>query len=331
MVEMAILVVTHVGTVVRSPLRQEHKVYYLKGLGAAFALAIVLGMIINVGVGFGIAAAVESAEAVDNGMMIGEGVSKVIAAYFVCSITLKIPRWFGISNYVKPGELEKKKELILNADEEELGMKRGPLSVSLFWNAFRETVEGGVLTALTYLFSTAPLNTLGASVGIGLAVAIFVSIIFGLGAYYFSPKAFGILATALTILLSLGLVTGAVHEFEELYTVDYGVSSPVVFSVDEESAEGSALGTLEAVGLASEMTQLTMSTFFITLFVLIALNIWYNYYGKEVYNFTFCFRKLKQVLRRIWHRNDTKQQQEQDDTVVKPEQEANPDSSQGKV
>ncbi|KAH9254466.1 hypothetical protein BASA81_007579 [Batrachochytrium salamandrivorans] len=296
LVEMSILVLSHVGTVLRSPLRRERKIYYARGLGLSFAAALLIGMIVSVSVGFGIAAAVENSDTVDNGMMIGEGVSKVIAAYFVCSVTLKIPRWFGISNYVKPGEKEKQEAITKGADLDDLGVKRGELSLSLFWNAVRETIECGVLTALTYLFSTAGLDTLGASVGVGIAVCVFVSVTFGLGGVYLSAKAFGIAATGLTILLSLGLVTGAVHEWEELFTVDNGYSSPVVFSIDEDTAEGSALGTLEAVGLASEMTQLTMSTLFITLFVLIVLNVWHNYYGKEVYNFTYCFKKAAKLL-----------------------------------
>lgn len=49
------------------------------------------------------------------GIEAGEAVSKLIAAYFVIKLMFKIPKWFGLSNYVEKAENVQSAAVILYA------------------------------------------------------------------------------------------------------------------------------------------------------------------------------------------------------------------------
>jgi hypothetical protein len=86
-----------------------------------------------------VAAAIDSAADVKSGMEWAEGISKLLAAIFICSLAMKIPKWFGISNYVSPRKLN-----LESLDEtEDMPVRRYQLGASLFWNSLREVTEAG--------------------------------------------------------------------------------------------------------------------------------------------------------------------------------------------
>jgi hypothetical protein len=139
------------------------------------------------------------------------------------------------------------------------------------------------------------LDGLGASIGVGIAIALFVTVIFGLGAKYLSVKFFALFGTGLAILLADGLVTGATREWEEVHHGSTGQESTVVFALDVDTADATVMDAFGAIGLGSEMTQLTLCSFFITLAVLIYLQVWNNVYGREVYTISWCCKRVCKI------------------------------------
>ena len=92
--EGALFVMSHFGAVIKHPnLSQQEKLHYLKAMVPAVISGVVLGAVISIAVGFGIARATSSLNSVSYGVELGEAISKLIGAYFVAKLSLKIPKW----------------------------------------------------------------------------------------------------------------------------------------------------------------------------------------------------------------------------------------------
>ena len=263
----------------------------------ALAGGLTAGIIISIAVTLSVQAAVSDVDTVENGVEAGEAASKLIAALFVIPFSLKLPQWFGISNYVS--ENKKKREAIIVGEPShtpvEIDAEKGEtaadikpepedslfsLGISLFWNSMREFSEGGCFTGIVSVLSADAMDQLAASVGTGVAAAIVVGIIMYLGAKYISPYGFGIAATAIAICLSSGLTVGSVKSFEEVYAVNHDDrNSGTLCMVDDATTEGNVLGVFQFMGISTSMTKLTCA-FFVACYVLLCFaQYWHNYLG----------------------------------------------------
>jgi hypothetical protein len=257
--------------------------------------------VISVSVGYSVASIIEEeSEKVDGGIEAGEGASKLIAFVFVVGLALKLPRWFGISNYVsekstnsteiavaKPLDPEDPERKSLTA---EFGGKFG-LSLSLFWNAAREATEGGVFTALIVLLEEDANAALAPSVLVGVAGAIGGAIIVGLGTKYISHKGFAIAATVIASALSVGLLTGSVAAFEEVYDIQHdGQNSGYVYNL-EDAGDVQTSDVLEAfgfVGIGGEFTKLVLVVWVFSIVFLALAQYWHNYLGYRLFPKVSC-------------------------------------------
>jgi hypothetical protein len=260
-----------------------------------------------VSVGYSVASIIqEEGDKVDGGIEAGEGASKLIAFIFVVGLALKLPRWFGISNYVsekstkvvvasaKLSDTEnpaiKSEEIGEHCSADEFGGKIG-LSVSLFWNAARESTEGGVFTALIVLLEESSSSVLAASVLVGVAGAIGAAIVVGFGAKYISRKGFAIAATVVASALSVGLSTGSARAFEEVYDIQHdGQNSGFIYKYGESDVQKKdVLEAFGFVGIGGELTVLVL-VFWIFSIVSIALaQYWHNYLGYRLFPKVPCF------------------------------------------
>jgi hypothetical protein len=283
LLEGAMFATSHIGAVTKNTgLSPQEKENYLKRLIPALACGVITGGIISVAVGFSVAQAIGSLDTVANGVEAGEGASKAIGAFFVSSLTLKIPQWFGISNYHKHlPETDIENQNAENPPINAIG-SRMALSMSLFWNTLRESTEGGVLTALAVLLSKNSMAALGPSIGVGAGSALVVGGGLALGAKYVSPKAFGITSACIAELLTIGLVTGAVRSFEQVYAAGNDeASTPVLYDFGGTQL-GDTLTAFEFMGISDKLTALTLATGLATATTLTGLQIWHNYYGKPL-------------------------------------------------
>ena len=83
---------SHVGTVMKNNDIDDaqKRVYYIE-MGAGVVCGIIGGFLIAIGFGFGLTS-ISSLEDADIGIEMGEGLSKLLGAYFVAKMMLKIPK-----------------------------------------------------------------------------------------------------------------------------------------------------------------------------------------------------------------------------------------------
>ena len=290
--EGTMFVASHFGAVVKnSYLSKEEKQHYLNALVPGLICGVFTGGAISIGVGFILSKAIGSLDSAENGLELGEAISKTIGAWFVTKMTLKIPQWFGISNYhapTKPTNSQNQTDLDLeNENKIEINQNttlesRLTMAFSLFWNSLRETTEGGVLTAMTALLSKNSMDSLGPSVAVGAGSALILGGGMALGAKYISPRGFGIAAATLAELLAIGLITGAVRSFEEVYASGHeDKTSPVIYDL-EGTQIGDALTAFEFMGISDHLTALQLTTWIVSAASITGLHIWQNYFGKSL-------------------------------------------------
>ena len=275
-IEAITFIVSHIGAVVKNPnMTPEQRSYYLKRLVPAVLGGFLGGIVVTVCVAVPLAHLAALLN-VQDGVDIGEGVSKTVASIFVVDMTIKLPVWFGISNYRKPiktpavedaeptrttsssgagipddagavvpADAETPAKAAVSERDATHGLASAQImALSLLWNTWREACEGGLLTAVVAVVGDYPASEVGASIGVGLLCAFILAAIFAFGARNVSPVAFGVAAAALSQLLSMGLVTGAVREFEGVYGYYHdGASSAVIYSAGYE--QGYELSSLE--------------------------------------------------------------------------------------
>jgi high-affinity Fe2+/Pb2+ permease len=241
-IEMTMFITTHVGAVVKNELmNDEDKQNSYRRAAFGVAMGVLLGAIISLSVGFGVKQATDDVEI---GLEAGEGISKLIGFIFVAKMALKIPKWFGFSRFVEYKKIEKNVDgegdemsatdgtvlaggkVPTDENESALVAKAPPkvdlsededmanIGVSLFWNTLRESAECGCFTAIEVLVNPSAEKAVGASVGIGLGVAILVASVCLCGSNYMDMQYFGIFCASISHLLASGLATGATHAFE---------------------------------------------------------------------------------------------------------------------
>jgi hypothetical protein len=327
LIEAVMFITSHVGAVAKHPtLTKEQRWKYLERLIPAVMFGFFFGLIITIAVAIPLSQQADKLHTAHSGVEIGEGISKTIAFFFVMDLTLRLPKWFGISKYIDTDDHKTTTQSSVTAlsssfkqqqqqpppittdDQEQIvddidkqtadtagtttttneqilpSPKLDPawkLALSLFWNTFRESCEGGLLTAVTVILSQSPSTEIGASVGTGIAAAVILAIIFYLGAKYISAIAFGIFAAIIAQLLAMGLSTGAVREFEEAYASNHnGVNSGTIYEAEGATAYG--LTSLEFMGWSGSLTAMTLATWLIGLFSITSMQIWHNVLGKRL-------------------------------------------------
>lgn len=277
LIEGCMFCVTHIGAVLKNDLfTKEQKRKYLLILIPAILTGVSIGLLVAIGIGVSLVYAVAESSNTQYGIEVGEGVSRMIGAFFVTDLTIKIPKWFKISNYEEP-----KKEGEGNPSD--FG-QRWEIGFSLFWNVLRESIEGGALTAVAVVLSDQSKNALGASVGVAFAATFVLSLFFSLGAKYISSKLFGVLAAALAQLLAMGLWTGMTKSFQEVDALRNGRdedqgASPVIYN-HEGTTYGDSLTILEFIGFSSILTRLTLAIWLLSFVLISFAQFWHNYLGK---------------------------------------------------
>lgn len=280
LIEGCFFCVTHIGAVVKNDIMTtEEKKKCLKILIPSILSGVSMGLLISIAVGISIVFAVGDTTNTDYGVEVGEGVSRLIGAFFVTDLVFKLPKWFKISNYKDPKQTD---ALV----EEEAFSKRWQVGFSLFWNVLRESIEGGTLTAAAVILSAESEFALRNSIGVAIAATVVLAAIFGAGAKYISIRIFGILATFLAQVLAVGLWTGAARSFEEVYAInasgddDEGTTA-MIYNY-EGTSYGDSLTVLEFMGFSYALTALTLSIWLIGWVVLTFMQIWHNYLGKPL-------------------------------------------------
>ena len=184
-------------------------------------------------------------------------------------LTLKIPKWFGISNYVAPDNLVKVETKYM-------------LSSSLFWNIIREAAEGGILTAITVLLSSFSATTTVVSVAVGITAAVGGGGLIVFGVHYLNRLASSLFATVLTMMLATGLIVGAVREFESAYMTGSGnAGSDVIYALDDANGNTHVLSAWEWCGISDKVTVATLVAYIVTVVGLCFAQIWSNYLGYD--------------------------------------------------
>lgn len=279
-IEGAMFIMTHVGAIMHvTSLSFTDKMYYLRAMLAGILTGLLLGILVSLAVGYSLKVAIHDEEGVDYGVEGFEAVSKLIGAIVVSSLTLKLPRWFGMSNF----QYETNKKVI---DSENIE-SRYVMAMSLFWNILRETIEAGVICAVIIVLEEEAMEegkeSWPESIVVGAAVAVGVGGFLALGAKYVSTKGFGLIAIFISQLLAVGLWTGSAHAFEEIYAENHedadGNHMETGIIWEKEDNAGFTLDGFGFMGLKHEWTQLQLSVFIIFHVLLIGLSVWKHYFG----------------------------------------------------
>lgn len=265
-------VVSHFGAVAKNEnLDRDEKRSYCYWMAGGLACGFLGGFAISIGVGMALAKALSDENSVSGGVEAGEGASKLLAFFFVAALALKLPQWFGISNYREnrtEGEPEGKTGVISS---------KRMMTASLFWNSLREATEGGIFTAIIVVLSNG-LHDLGPSVAVGVASAFVAFVVMALGSKYISAKGFAITGVVIMSALSVGLITGASRSFEETYAVQHNdETSPIIY--DDPGKVGSVLAVFEFIGVSDHLTVLVLCFWILSAVFLVALQYWHNYLG----------------------------------------------------
>ena len=279
---------SHIGMVLKTEaLPSTEKRSYIIGLVTAIIGGLTIGAVISLAVGFSLQKALgDHLDDVSNGVEAGEAASKLVAFWFVYSLALKIPKWFGISNFVKESErpTQSRTEVDLSAVEKPSDKFESvqALSMSLFWNILRESTEGGVLTSLTIVLAAGGMDSWPESVGVGIASAVILGGGLAIGAKYVSRHGFGIVATAIIQMLAVGLITGATRSFEEVYEAqNEDQSTPLIYDYGD-TPRGDALTSLEFLGISDNLTVLQIIVWIGSIVFLTFLQIWHHYLGYHI-------------------------------------------------
>lgn len=272
---------SHYGTIIKNKnLDDATKKVYYNTMAVGVVCGIVGGFLISIGFGFGLSG-IKDAEEAEIGIEMGEGMSKLIGAFFVMKMMLKIPKWFGISNF-KP--MAKEAELITEDSKDGAAVLEPPrvLAMSLFWNVLREFAEAGCFTALDAFFSEKVMATLGESVGVGIGAAVFFAMVLLYGGFFMNVKYFAIVASVIIQMLAVGLFTGAAHAFEEVHEMrGAGEETPDVWRADDDRLK-QAISVFAFFGLKGSFTALQFVAWIGSAAFLTFLQMWHNYYGKPI-------------------------------------------------
>lgn len=300
--EGAMFTISHLGAVLKSPddiLTKEEKKSYTKWIIGGLIAGLISGLVISMVVGFTLMGVREGLEGVtqnlDNAFELGEGLSKLIGAIFVIPLCLKIPKWFGISNFVddKENKVEGKKTM----------------ATSMFWNVLRETGECGAFIAMVVVASPATMSDLGPSVGVGIGSALLAGGIIATGAKFISAKGFAIGGAVICQLLAMGLLTGAVHSFEEFHEARGGEMSYVIWYLKDVNSKAVAK-SFGWMGMQYEMTIACLLTWIFSGLYISLLQYLHNYKGYVIKPWKMRNRKQDSAAKANSDASNTKDCQE---------------------
>lgn len=281
MLEGIMFISSHAGAVYKSSIDESKKTSYYMWIAYGVGAGLLCGLAISLGVGFGLQSINdEGLDEAEVGIEAGEGVSKLIGFFFVTKMMLKLPQWFGISNF--KGEGKK----ILSVDSttaEGNAANEKEFAFSLFWNILRESAETGCFVSIEYFISQNARKTLNASVVTGVFSAVGFSLIWAFGNYFVSVKNFAILSSIIIQMLAVGLFTGACHAFEEVHEMTGGGETPYVWQAKDEDTKNT-IDVFAFFGLKGNFTALQIVAWVICLITLTALQMHHNYYGHALPN-----------------------------------------------
>jgi high-affinity iron transporter len=230
-------------------------------LSAAGASLVAVVMVCIVAIPLSLASGEFSEEAT----AIIEGVSKVIGAIAIMQLSLKIPVWLGF--YAKVSIFPWKKAVLSN-NEKDVGISVREIRFNVAWNIWREVAECGVFLIPFFLGKNAGAIPLSALIG------IVISLVLGGLIYFANTKMTNklsvvILMSGLMFFLSVGLMTGGLHEFEEV-----AGETPKVYSIQEPffSSKKLPFAMLKPFGYSSSRTILQICTFWLFLAFGLALH-----------------------------------------------------------
>ncbi len=155
------------------------------------------------------------------------GISKLVATIFILQFSLKIPVWLGVYEKVPLCGLKKmikvyccnhKKET--TADQEENDslkmLSLAEIRFNVMWNLWREVTECGVYLIPFILGSSSKAIPLSAMAGVAIAVVLVSIIYMAINQRMKNKHWVAFFMAGLMLMLSVGLLVGAVSEFQSL-------------------------------------------------------------------------------------------------------------------
>jgi high-affinity iron transporter len=132
-----------------------------------------------------------------------EGISKVVAAFCILMLSVKVPKWLQLGPYGR------------RVSSKTLGNTDRELCFNVSWNIWREVAEIGIFLIPSFLkgdLEPFPISAIvGAIIGLGLGALFYVTL------HYTKQKAaLAFIMAGFTGWLACGLFTGGMHEFEEV-------------------------------------------------------------------------------------------------------------------
>ncbi|GKY95762.1 hypothetical protein MPSEU_000537000 [Mayamaea pseudoterrestris] len=220
-------------------------------LAAAFVAIVVVAIV-------AIPLAVLSTEINDAIIELIEGVSKIVAAFCVVQLSMKMPKWLGFYKSKKAGKVQS-------------GLDLTPATIrfNVAWNIWRETAECGIFLLPAFLTGQ-NLKQIPISAIIGIVVGCAA----GFGIYMANRTMKNklylcIFTTLVVIFLSVGLIVGGCHEFEEVLG-----ETPDVWQVKNAFWDDGRLPMvlLKPFGYSSPRTVLQICIFWLWLLLCAALH-----------------------------------------------------------
>lgn len=244
---------------------EDRKVEALKAvrLAATVATAFVVLVVIAVAIPL----AILSNELDEKVVEIIEGISKVVAAVCIIQLSVKIPVFLG--TYKKVSILPwKKYEPKAAKSLDDLNNKEIYFNVG--WNLWREVAECGVFL-LPFFLENSNLKAIPISAVVGFAVGIGLGLGIYIANHHMKQKFWLCFCMAgLTLFLAVGLFTGGMHEFEEVW----GETKTVwEISNDFFSHKDFPFVLLKPFGWSSKRTVLQICSFWCSL----AVGLSYHY------------------------------------------------------
>ena len=194
-----------------------------------------------------------------------EGVSKLVAAYCVLQLSVKVPKWLGI--YANSKE----------QDEDGIGegLDQRSIKFNVAWNLWREVAECGVFLIPYMLGDSARSIPVSAVIGTAVGVAS------GFGTHWASNNLndkfwLAFFLCNLTGWMSVGLFMGGCHEFEEVWGM-----TPYVWKIpgDFMSHKRFPMVMFKIFGYSSKRTVLMFCSFWI--WIVFALGMHYYKYQQS--------------------------------------------------
>ncbi|KAJ1626621.1 hypothetical protein T492DRAFT_1031549, partial [Pavlovales sp. CCMP2436] len=262
-IEAFVIVGNYRTIVTTSSWDEDRKRAGLRTISIAFAIAFAIAfvMILITACVLGAAQSQVDPEVVE----LIEGVSKIVAAFAIATLSLKVPKWLGIYAS-KSKKMEAVKESLDTLTLSELRF-------NVAWNIWREMAEIGIFLIPSFLSTEGtaiPLSALS-----GVAVAIIVGgLLYVANTRIKDRRLLAAFMATVVGLLAAGLFSGGCHEFEEVLG-----ETPVVYRMSAGWSHSKfPMVIIKPFGFSDHPTQLSLSAFYLFGVTLILLHVvqWYR-------------------------------------------------------